>query len=236
MFMNRFPYNDNTAVGKIPMPPNGPCNEKSENQERDRTPITTPDIFEDTLPHLREKLGWTQANVGQFFGVSKLTAHRWEKNGDGETEARKAALRLVARSLEASPASGREVGEMLLEAGVAGTVIAALDRSPGLREGGLDEPIGWRRVFAVRDRLGWTQTEFALFLGVTHSVPAVWESRAAWESGEDPVGNAIRAAILALDLSSDPGRPDYREPESAWDDLKTEGLNAFYEEVMDLRI
>jgi hypothetical protein len=113
---------------------------------------------------------------------------------------------------------------------------AALHRSPGVREGGLDEPLDWRRVFAVRDRLDWTQTEFALFLGVTHSVPAVWESRAAWESGQDPLGSAVRAAILALDLSSDPGRTNYREPESTWDDVKTEGLNAFFDEVLDLRM
>lgn len=220
----------------MPTPPNGPQSEKSEHQEHERTPITTPDIFENKLPALREKLGWTQADLGQFFGVSKLTAHRWEKRGDGETEARKAALRLVDRSLEASSAAGREIGKMLREVGVVRAVTAALHQSPGVREGGLGEPLGWRRVFAARDRLGWTQTEFALFLGVTHSVPAVWESRAAWESGQDPLGSAIRAAVLALDLSSDPGRPDYREPKSAWEDLKTEGLNAFYEEVLALRI
>jgi len=214
----------------MPTPSSGPRNEESASRGRDRTPITTPDIFEEGLPDLREKLGWTQADVGQFYGVSKLTAHRLEKRGAGETEARKAALRLVARALEASPASGQEVGNALLGAGVTGTVTAAAHRSPGLLEGAVDEPVGWRRVFGVRDCLGWTQTEFALFLGVTHSVPAVWES------GEGTFGDAIRAALLALDLSSDSGRPDYREPESAWDDLKTEGLNAFYEEVLNLRI
>jgi len=208
----------------------------SEPRGHDRTPIETPDYFEEKLPDLRDKLGWTQEELGDFFGVSKITAHRWEKRGDGETEARKAALRLVAECVEVSSAQGREVGDMLLDAGVVRAVTGALHRSPGIREGALDEPLGWKTVFGVRDRLGWTQTEFALFLGVTHSVPAVWESPAAWESGQNPLGSAIRAALLGLDLSSDPKRPDYRAPESAWDDLKTEGLNAFYEEVLRLQI
>ena len=213
-------------------PPEG----SSKNSRHDRTPIETPNFFEEKLPDLREKLGWTQANVGQFFGVSKITVHRWEKHGDGETEARKAALRLVAECVEVSSVQGQEIGNVLLNAGAVRTVSAALHRSPGLREGGLDEPLGWKRVFSVRKRLGWTQTEFALFLGVTHSVPAVWESRATWESGEDPLGNAIRGAILALDLSSDPERPDYREPKTGWENLKTRGLQVFYDEVLELRI
>ena len=202
----------------------------------DRTPIETPDLFEEKISDLRDKLGWTQANMGQFFGVSKIMAHRWEKRGAGETEARKAALRLVAECVGVSSTQGREVGDMLLDAGVVRAVTGALHRSPGVREGALDEPIDWKTVFGVRDRLGWTQMKFALFLGVTHSVPAVWESPDAWESSEAPLGNAIRAAILALDLSSDSKRPDYRAPESAWDDLKTEGLDAFYEEVLRLQI
>ena len=202
----------------------------------DRTPIETPAFFEEKLPDLRDKLGWTQANMGQFFGVSKITAHRWEKHGAGETEARKAALRLVAECVEVSSAQGREVGYALLDAGVVRAVTGALHRSPGAREGALDESINWKAVFGVRDRLGWTQTEFALFLGITHSVPAVWESPVAWESGEDPVGSAIRAAILALDLSSDLDRPYYREPKSGWDDLMTRGLQAFYDDVLELRI
>jgi DNA-binding transcriptional regulator YiaG len=213
-------------------PPEG----SSKNSRHDRTPIETPNFSEEKLPDLREKLGWTQANVGQFFGVSKITVHRWEKHGDGETEARKAALRLVAECVEVSSVQGQEIGNVLLNAGAVRTVSAALHRSPGLREGGLDEPLGWKRVFSVRKRLGWTQTEFALFLGVTHSVPAVWESRATWESGEDPLGNAIRGAILALDLSSDPERPDYREPKTGWENLKTRGLQVFYDEVLELRI
>lgn len=213
-------------------PPEG----SSKNSRHDRTPIETPNFFEEKLPDFREKLGWTQANVGQFFGVSKITVHRWEKHGDGETEARKAALRLVAECVEVPSVQGQEIGDVLLNAGAVRTVSAALHRSPGLREGGLDEPLGWKRVFSVRKRLGWTQTEFALFLGVTHSVPAVWESRATWESGEDPLGNAIRGAILALDLSSDPERPDYREPKTGWENLKTRGLQVFYDEVLELRI
>jgi len=196
----------------------------------DRTPIETPDFFEEKLPDLRDKLGWTQANMGQFFGVSKITAHRWEKRGVGETEARKAALRYVYRSVEASPASGRDLGDALLKAGVVRTMTRALFRGARPSEGAVDEPVDWKLVFGVRDRLGWTQTEFALFLGVTHSVPAVWES------GEGTFGDALRAALLALDLSSDPKRPAYREPESAWEDLKTDGLNAFYEEVLRLWI
>jgi DNA-binding XRE family transcriptional regulator len=222
----------------MPTAQSDPRNEGSENPGRDRTPIQTPGFFEEKLPGLRNTLGWTQAELGQFFGVSKITAHRWERKGVGETEARKAALRLMAESTEASPADEQEVGKRLLDVGVVGAVTAALYRSPGLHEGGLnegavDEPVGWRRVFGVRDRLGWTQTEFALFLGVTHSVPAVWENP---ESGDEMLGGAIRAALLALDLSSDPGRPDYQEPGVGWDTLKTQGLQAFYEETLELRI
>lgn len=222
----------------MPTAQSGPGNEGSENPGRDRTPVQTPGFFEEKLPGLRDTLGWTQADLGQFFGVLKITAHRWEKKGAGETEARKAALRLVAESTEASPANGQEVGERLLDVGVVGAVTAALHRSPGLDEerldeGAVDEPVGWRRVFGVRDRLGWTQTEFALFLGVTHSVPAVWENP---ESGDEMLGSAIRAALLALDLSSDPGRPDYREPGVGWKTLKTSGLQAFYDETLELRI
>jgi DNA-binding transcriptional regulator YiaG len=196
----------------------------------DRSPITTPPYFEEDLQDLRDRLGWTQAELGRFFGVSKITAHRWEKRGVGETEARKAALRYVDRSVEASPASGRDLGDALLDAGVVPTMTRALFRGARPSEGAVDEPVDWKLVFGVRDRLGWTQTEFAQFLGVTHSVPAVWES------GDGTFGDAIRAALLALDRSSDPERPDYRAPESAWKDLKTEGLNAFYEEVLRLWI
>jgi len=217
----------------MPTAQRDPQSEGSKNSGRDRTPIRTPGFFEEKLPGLRDTLGWTQAELGEFFGVSKITAHRWEKHGKGETEARKAALRLVAEAAEASLPDGQEVGEALLDAGVVGAVTAALHRSLGLHEGAVDEPVGWRRVFGVRDRLGWTQTEFALFLGVTHSVPAVWESP---ESGGEMLGGAIRAALLALDLSSDPGRPDYREPKGGWETLKTRGLQAFYDEALELQI
>jgi DNA-binding XRE family transcriptional regulator len=222
----------------MPTAQSGQRNEGSKNPGRDRTPIQTPGFFEEKLPGLRDTLGWTQAELGEFFGVSKITAHRWEKKGAGETETRKAALRLVVEAAEASPADGQEVGEALLDAGVVGAVTAALHRSPCLDEGGLDEgavdePVGWRRVFGVRDRLGWTQTEFALFLGVTHSVPAVWESS---ESGNQMLGGAIRAALLALDLSSDSGRPDYREPKAQWETLKTRGLQAFYDRALELQV
>jgi DNA-binding XRE family transcriptional regulator len=208
----------------------------SGDSRRHRTPIETPGFFEEKLPDLRAELGWTQAEMGAFFGVSKLSAHRWEKRGDGETEARKALLRLVADCAEASSVQGQEIGNVLLNAGAVRTVSAALHQSLGVREGALYKPLGWRGVFGARQRLGWTQTEFALFLGVTHSVPAVWENPESWKHGNDPLGNAIRAAILALDLSSDPNRPDYREPTSGWGDLKTRGLQAFYEEVLALRI
>jgi DNA-binding transcriptional regulator YiaG len=222
----------------MPTAQRDPQSEGSKSSGRDRTPIRTPGFFEEKLPGLRDTLGWTQAELGEFFGVSKITVHRWEKHGKGETEARKAALRLVAEGAEASPADGQEVGEALLDAGVVGAVTAALHRSPNLDEGGLneeglDEPFGWRRVFGVRDRLGWTQTEFALFLGVTHSVPAVWESP---ESDGEMLGGAIRAALLALDFSSDPGRPDYQEPKGGWETLKTRGLQAFYDETLGLRV
>jgi DNA-binding transcriptional regulator YiaG len=214
-----MPIGDQTADGG-----------ESEDGKPEREPITTLDFFEEELSELRSRLGWTQPELGRFFGVTKLTAHRWEKQGVGETEPRKAALRIVEGALERSSAPAGLVGDVLLNAGVVKTMTAATQEGPGFREGALDEPMNWRIVFGLRDRLGWTQTEFALFLGITHSVPAVWES------GEGTFDDAIRAALLALYLSSDPDRPRYPEPETPWDELKTKGLQAFCNEVMELKV
>ncbi len=195
-----------------------------------REPITTPDFFEEKLGELRRRLGWTQAELGTFFGVSKITGHRWEKHGSGETEARKAALRLIERTLDRSPVQEKQVGKVLLKAGVVRAMTAAVHESPRLSEGGIDRPMDWKIVFNLRDRLGWTQTEFARFLGVTHSVPTVWES------GDATFSHSIRAALFALDLSADSRRPAYPEPRASWDELKTEGYGAFCEEACSLRI
>lgn len=210
--------------------PNASTENEPEEGKPDREPITTPGFFEEELRELRQRLGWTQAEVGQFFGVSKITAHRWERGGAGETEARKAALRLVKEALERSPVSGERLGELLLEAGVVGTLISSAREGRGLKNGINGRPINWKTIFDLRNRLGWTQTEFALFLGVTHSVPAVWES------GDGTIGNATRAALQVLDLCSRPGRPEYPEPTAGWDELKSQGLWAFCEEVCELRL
>lgn len=214
----------------MPAAQEDPSGDEPKGERPDREPIRTPELFENELPELRERLCWTQADLGEFFGVSKLSAHRWEKSGAGETEARKAALRLLSSTLERSPGQPGTVGRALLEAGVAKVVTAAAHQSPRLREGALEVPITWKTVFGVRERLGWTQTEFARFMGVTHSVPAVWES------GEGTIGDATRAALLVLEVSTDPDRPQYREPDSEWAGLKTEGLGAFYEETCTLRV
>lgn len=213
-----------------------PANSDTGGERPKREPITTPDFFEEKLRELRRRLGWTQADLGTFFGVSKITAHRWDKQGTGETEARKAALRLVEDALERSPAPEKQVGKALLNAGVVRAVTAAVHESPDLSEGGINRPVGWKPIFDLRERLGWTQTEFARFLGVTHAVPTVWENPDTWKDGRDPLGNAIRAALLALDFSSDPGRPYYPEPRVAWHELKTEGFGAFCKEICELRI
>jgi DNA-binding transcriptional regulator YiaG len=207
-----------------------------------RAPITTPDFFEETLPNLRGRLEWTQAELGEFFGVSRVTVANWETRGVGETEPRKAALRFVSDCLEASPAPGSEVGEALLSAGLTRALTAGVHRSPRLRsprlnEGGCDKAVGPKEAAEIRNRLGWTQAELAAFLGVTHSVPAVWE-----DSGEEgPTDKAVRAALLALRLASNPEREEHPGPNQSMqkfpmEKLGEEGLSAFYREAAELQV
>jgi len=202
-----------------------------------RAPIRTPDFFEEALPDLRGRLEWTQAELGEFFGVSRVTVTNWETRGVGETEPRKAALHFVSDCLEASPAPGPEVGETLLSAGLTRALTAGVHRSPRLNEGGCDKEVGPKEAAEIRGRLGWTQAELAAFLGVTHSVPAVWE-----DSGEEgPTDKAVRAALLALRLVADPERKEYpatNQPTEAMrlETLRKKGVNAFYREAAALRI
>ncbi|MCS4116025.1 transcriptional regulator with XRE-family HTH domain [Salinibacter ruber] len=195
-------------------------------------PVTTPDIFGKKLPKLREKVGWTQAELGQFFGVSKISAHRWEKRGVGETEPRKAALRFVSDCLEASPAPADEVGEALLSVGLTRALTAGVHQSPRVDEGGCDKEVGPEEVVEIRGRLGWTQAELAAFLGVTHSVPAVWED----SDGEGPTSEAVRAALLALRLASNPEREEHPGPNQPVEKLREEGLSAFYRKAAELQV
>jgi len=107
-----------------------------------RGPITTPDFFEEELSDLRGRLEWTQAELGRFFDVSRVTVANWETRGVGETEPRKAALRFVSDCLEVSPVPGREVGEGLLSVGLTSALTAGVHRSPHLSEGACDKAIG----------------------------------------------------------------------------------------------
>lgn len=197
----------------------------------DRNPITTSDLFTDELSQLRKRLGWTQAELGAFFGVSYVSVSRWENRGVGETEARKAVVRMLGRLVDSESGQSEwlRLGDALREAGVVKTVTAGVHQSRSLHGGGCDEPIGWRRIFRLRSRLGWTQVELARFLGVTHSTPAVWERL----GGE--ISEAMRAALLALDLTTRADRPEYPVPNPPPTDLKSEGLNAFYEQTVWLR-
>jgi transcriptional regulator with XRE-family HTH domain len=198
-----------------------------------RSPIRTSDFFQDRLAGLRDQLGWTQADLGRFFGVSRVAVANWETRGVGETEPRKAALRLVDRCREASPAPGREVGAALLRAGVARFVTTAVHRSPRLGEGAVDEKVGPKEATRIRGRLGWSQAELAAFSGVTRSVPAVWE-----DTDEDgPASEAVRAALLALRLVADPELEEYPGPDRhPMETLRTEGLSAFYRAVAHLEV
>lgn len=225
-----------------------------------RERIRTPDFFEEKLSELRGCLGWSQAELGRFFGVSRASVSRWETRGVGETEARKAALRLIGSTVKASSAPARGVGARLLDTRVVGTVLAAAHERPrlggarradehtadkhsadehstdehsaerGPSSGPGEKKVDWKKAFRVRDRLGWTQAEFAAFLGVTQSVLSVWER---------PGGSfdaAVEAALLALGRASDSRRPEYPAPETPWADLKSDGLGAFYREVCRLEV
>lgn len=193
-------------------------------------PVRTPDFFEETLPDLRDRLGWTQAELGAFFCVSRVSATRWENKGVGETEPRKAALRLVADCLESSPAPGRRVGEALLSAGVVGAVTAGVHRSVSLGKGRADRPVDPEEISRLRGHLGWTQVELAGFLGMTHSGPAVWES------GRGDFREAVRAALLALRLAGDLEQEEYPRPDSSMEKLRGEGLSAFYRAACQLQM
>jgi len=197
-----------------------------------RTAIRTPDFFEEALPDLRGRLEWTQAELGRFFKVSRVTVANWETRGVGETEPRKAALRFVFDCLDASPVSGREVGEALLSAGLTSALTAGVHRSPHLSEGASDKAIGPEESVEIRICLGWTQAELAAFLGVTHSVPAVWED----PDEEGPTSEAVRAALLALRLVGSPEQEEYPKPGQPMETLRREGLSAFYRGVAGLRI
>lgn len=84
----------------------------------------------------------------------------------------------------------------------------------------------------LRDDLGWTQAELAAFLGVTHSVPAVWED----PGGDGPTSEAVRAALLALRLARGPERGQYPGSDQPMEKLREEGLSAFYREAACLEV
>jgi transcriptional regulator with XRE-family HTH domain len=193
-------------------------------------PVQTASLFEEELSELRGRLKWTQAELGQFFGVSRVSISRWESRGVGESEPRKAALRLVAGCVEASPAAAPRVGSALLRAGLVSAVTAAVHRSPQVDEGRRRDPVDWQKVIAVREVLGWTQAELAAFLGVTHSVPAVWERPGS------SLDKAVRAALLALELAADPEHREYPAPDRPMETLRREGLGAFYREAAELQV
>lgn len=197
-----------------------------------RAPITTPDFFEEELADLRGRLEWTQADLGGFFGVSRVTVANWETRGVGETEPRKAALRFVSDCLEASPAPGPEVGEALLSAGLTRALTAGVHRSPRVDEGSCDKEIGPKEVVEIRGRLGWTQAELAAFLGVTHSVPAVWED----SDEEGPTSEAVRAALLALRLVADPEQQEHPGPDRPMETFRKKGLSVFYRKAAELQV
>lgn len=208
-----------------------------------RSPIRTPDFFQDGLAELRDQLGWAQADLGRFFGVSRVAVSNWETRGVGETEPRKAALRLVERCLQVSPAPSPKVGEALLGAGVARFVTAAMRRSPRFREGAVDKEteleevglgeVGPEEAVRIRSRLGWSQAELAAFLGVTRSVPAVWEDT----EDTGPGSEAVQAALLSLRLVADPEEEEKEEKHEEHpgpdrhplETLRREGVSAFYE-------
>jgi transcriptional regulator with XRE-family HTH domain len=197
-----------------------------------RAPITTPDFFEEELADLRGRLEWTQADLGQFFGVSRVAVANWETSGVGETEPRKAALRLVSDCLKASPAPGREVGKALLSVGLTRALTAGVHQTPSVDEGGCDKEIGPKEADEIRGRLGWTQAELAAFLGLTHSVPAVWEDPD--EGG--PTDRAVEAALLALRLVSDPEQQEHPGPDRPMETLRKKGLSAFYRKAAELQV
>jgi DNA-binding transcriptional regulator YiaG len=136
----------------------------------------------------------------------------------------------VADCLEESAAAAPKVGSTLLKVGLVPAVTAAVHRSPQAGEGGRKDPVDWQKVIAVRELIEWSQAELAAFLGVTHSVPAVWERP------DSSLDGAVRAALLALGLVADPEHKEYPGPSWPSGKLREKGLGAFYRDVAELRI
>lgn len=219
-----------TSSNPEPNGPESPEDSSGRRRERLSGPVQTAAFFEEELSGLRGRLGWTQVELGQFFGVSRVSVCRWESRGVGETEPRKAALRLVADCLEKSAAAAPTVGRTLLKTGLVPAVTAAVHRTSQVGEGGRKDPVDWQKVIDVRGLLGWSQAELAAFLGVTHSVPAVWERP------DSSLDGAVRAALLALGLVADPKHREYPGPGWPSGKLREKGLGLFYREAAELQV
>ena len=179
---------------------------------------------------MRHRLGWTQAELGAFFGVSHLTAHKWCKSGVSHSEITKGALRALEVALEDAPAP--EDRQLTLEyhsSDEAG--LSKADLSKALLEtsvaaflaGGTDEEVTPLRVFRLRDTLDWTQAEFGAFFGVSYTTPAVWESK------DININEATRGALLALEIRVN--QKEKQRSSNEWrrytEELPTTGISEF---------
>ena len=68
-------------------------------------PVRTPDFFGETLPDLRDRLGWTQVELAAFLGMTHSGPAVWESGrGDFREAVRAALLALrLAADLEQGP-------------------------------------------------------------------------------------------------------------------------------------
>jgi len=207
-------------------------------------PIVTPPITGQIDP-LLDRLSWSKADLGRFFGVSRTQASQWAHGHTKISEPVKALFRYLkhaagveAASVEASEGTSRGktaqrkikrrregtlrlFGEAAHEAGVRGLIFARFGQA-GRREDLPDRLLNPDEIKDIRERLGWIQAEMAAFFGVTHSTPGKWE---APDPGLSP---AAQAGMIALrEWSFRPGA-DPEEIRTLWET----GLSAFLTETV----
>jgi transcriptional regulator with XRE-family HTH domain len=144
------------------------------------------------LTHWRQGKQWTLGQLAQRSGVSKASLSRWEAE---RVQPRVRELEAVMDALELSEMLRVEAFQCIRA--VRATRRVAFSNSPvPLRDerdaypwGGL--PRTGELLYALRNRVGYTQTEVAALLGINQSSVARWESSTGFPT-EDNVQSLCR--------------------------------------------